>query len=67
MGKTTRALYDLIKGGYTMKKYEWVVYFVDGYSCCEYAFTAEQAKILAQAMRIRSASPYEVEKVVKHD
>ena len=50
-----------------MKKYEWVVYFVDGYSCCEYAFTAEQAKILAQAMRIRSASPYEVEKVVKHD
>jgi len=36
-----------------MKKYWWVVYFTDDYSCSEYAFTAEQAKILAQAMRIK--------------
>ena len=46
-----------------MRKEIYHVFFVDGTSCEEWAFNAEQAKIVAQADRIKKGQNYEVETV----
>jgi hypothetical protein len=44
-----------------MRKEIYHVFFVDGTSCEEWALSAEQAKIVAQADRIKKGQNYEVE------
>lgn len=45
-----------------MRQNAYIITFVDGKTMEEWAFTSEQAKILAQAKRIKQGEEYKVKK-----
>jgi len=50
-----------------MKETLFEVVFENGGSVFERAFNETQARILAQATRVRNAQPYDVKEVIAHD